>query len=48
MFVKHMARELWVLIYDALQIKFTVIISLLERPSSLSTWRRTGKMLYLD
>ena len=32
--------------YDAVEIKFTVVISLLDRPCSLSARRRTGKTLY--
>ena len=35
------------LIYDAVEIKFTVVISLLEWPSSLSTQRCVGKTVYL-
>ena len=35
-----MVCGLWALIYDAVEIKFTVIISLLKWPSSLSTRKR--------
>ena len=42
-FVQCTVCELWVHIYNAVEIKFTVIISLLEWLSSLSTRRCTGK-----
>ena len=48
MFIQHKAHELWALVYDVVEIKFTVVISLMEWPSSLSTRSLTGKTLYLD
>ena len=46
--VQHSTHELWALIDVAVEIKFTIVISLLEWYSSLSTQRHTGKTLYLD
>ena len=43
MFVQRTVCELWALIYNAVEIKFTIVILLLEWPTSLFTQRRTGK-----
>ena len=41
-------HELWVLIYDAVEIKSIVIDFKLKQPCSLSTWRSKRKALNLN